>query len=204
MTVSPPLWFRLPPGFHDVSPVDRTALTELAGALDSPEAQRELTALMDGLEQLAGHHVVHTALGLHPDESTGLCSSVFSLTVLPAASGSARLDAARIALAASQSSLLSSPVRRQVELPSGQPCYVVAGTISVLDSQEQLFQARIITPHSDAPHVVVLDLTSAAVHHAEAYTDILEAVALTVTFSDPAPAPPGPHPGTSRILEVLL
>lgn len=52
-------------------------------------------------------------------------------------------------------------------------------------------------------HVIVLDLTSRAREHADAYTSILEAVAHTLSFSDPTASTPSSG-GTSRILEVLL
>ncbi|MFD9264388.1 hypothetical protein ACFWB1_26260 [Streptomyces goshikiensis] len=53
--------------------------------------------------------------------------------------------------------------------------------------------------------MLVLDLTSAATHHADAYTEIIEAVTHTVSFSDPSSDPALPSEArTSRILEVLL
>ncbi|MDX3533534.1 hypothetical protein PV721_03935 [Streptomyces sp. MB09-01] len=57
--------------------------------------------------------------------------------------------------------------------------------------------------HPDGLHLLVLDLTSASTQHADAYTDILEAVAHTVLFTDPEPSTPTATK-TSRVLEVLL
>lgn len=65
------------------------------------------------------------------------------------------------------------------------------------------FQARLATVHPDGLHLLVLDLTSACTPHADAYTDIIEAVAHTLQFTDPDPDAPKAA-GTSRILEVLL
>ncbi|MFE2328524.1 hypothetical protein ACFXD5_32275 [Streptomyces sp. NPDC059385] len=202
-TSTPPVWFRLPLGFHRISPNDRGALQDIAGALGSREAQQELTALVDGLDELAGHHVVYTAVGLHPDEPAGLSASVFSVTAHPGEPGGLRLKVARTALAIARGALWNDSVRRLIELPSGLPCYLIAGTISVPGSQQQLYQAKVTTAHADGLHVLVLDLTSAAIQHSEAYTDIIEAISYTVTFSDPDPSPPS-APRTSRILEVLL
>ncbi|MEU5146517.1 hypothetical protein NRK68_28470 [Streptomyces yangpuensis] len=198
-----PVWFRLPPGFHDISPGDRAALNAVADALGSADVQPELTQLMDGLEKLVGHDVVHTSIGLHPEEPVGVATSLFSLTVRPAEQPNPRLTVARAALAIARSPHWTSPISRFVDLSSGLPCCLVAGTISVPDVEHRLFQARVATVHPDGRHLLVLDLTSASIQHADAYTDILEAVAHTACFSDPEASPPEAA-ATSRILEVLL
>lgn len=198
----PPIWFRLPPGFHDIGPGDRASLNTFAEALGSPEAQRDLSQLMDGLEELTGHDVVHTALGFHPEEPVGVTTSLFSLTIRRAEQPNPKLTVARSALAIARSALWTSSLRRFIDLPSALPCCLVAGAISVPDVEHRLFQARVATVHPDGLHLLVLDLTSASTQHADAYTDILEAVAHTLSFSDPDPSPPTTA-GTSRILEVL-
>ncbi|WP_405677593.1 hypothetical protein OG239_34385 [Streptomyces sp. NBC_00868] len=202
-TAMPPLWFRLPPGFHDIRPEHRAALDAVAQALGSPDAQRELTQLMDGLDQLVGYDVVHTAIGMHPDEPTGVCTSLFSLTTRPADHANPRVAVARTALGIARSNVWDTATRRFIDLPSSLPCYLVAGAITLPRGGRQVFQARIATSHPAGLHVLVLDLTTAAIQYYEAYTDILEAVAHTLTFTDPNPRPPGP-PTTSRLLEVLL
>ncbi|MER6314010.1 hypothetical protein ABT237_09605 [Streptomyces sp. NPDC001581] len=200
---SPPVWFRLPPGFHDVSPNDREALDDVARALGSPGAQQQLSELMDLLKGLAGHHVVHTALGMHPEEAGSVCTSLFSLAVRTAEHANVRVGVARTALVVAESHLWDHAVRRLVELPSALPCYLIAGTITLPGTDQHLFQARVITPHADGQHILVLDLTSAAIQHAGAYTAIIEAITHTVSFTDPNPSP-ADVPRTSRILEVLL
>ncbi|OKK22460.1 hypothetical protein AMK16_04835 [Streptomyces sp. CB00455] len=159
---------------------------------------------MDGLDQLARHDVVHAALGMHPDGITGLSSSLFSLAIRPAEPSRLHLTVAREALAAARSPLWKSSTRRIVDLPSELPCYLVAGTISVPGIEQPLFQAKVTTAHADGLHFLVLDLTSAALQYLDSYTEIIEAITHTISFSDPEPkpAPPGP-PATSRILEVL-
>ncbi|MCY0950751.1 hypothetical protein [Streptomyces sp. H27-S2] len=69
--------------------------------------------------------------------------------------------------------------------------------------EREVFQARIATCHPAGQHLLVLDLTSASGQHHEAYVDILEAIAHTLTFTDPNPASPS-SPMTSRILDVCL
>lgn len=199
----PPVWFRLPPGFHEIGPGDRESLNTVAEALGSPAAQRELARLMESLDELSAHDVVHTALGFHPEEPVGVTSALFSLTIRRAEQPNPRLTVARAALAIARSPLWTDSTRRFVDLASGLPCCLVSGVISVPDVQHQLFQARVATVHPVGPHLMVLDLTSASTQHAAAYTDILEAVAHTIQFSDPAPSAPT-RSGTSRILEVLL
>ncbi|MER5774522.1 hypothetical protein ABT144_09540 [Streptomyces sp. NPDC002039] len=201
-TDMPPLWFRLPPGFHDIGPGDRTLLDAMAEALNSPDAQRELGQLMDGLRELTDHQVVHTAIGLHPDETNGVATSLFSLTAKPSPDPHPRLDVARAALAITRSGVWSSSAGRAIDLPSSLPCCLITGTIALPDTGQEMFQARVVTTHACASYVLVLDITSAATHYAEAYGDILEAIAHTLTFSDPTPSSSS-GPQTSRLLEVL-
>ncbi len=199
---TPPIWLRLPPGFYDIGPADGPALDAFAGALGGSDAQRELSQLIDGLEELADHDVVHTAIGLHPEEPVGIATSLFSLTVRPAEQSNPRLTVTRAGLGIARSPHSTSSTRRFIDLPSGLPCCLVAGTISVPNVEHRLFQARVATVPPDGLHLLVLDLTSASAQHAAAYTDILEAVAHTILFSDPGES--APKAGTSRILEVLL
>ncbi|MFB7174171.1 hypothetical protein ACFCYM_25620 [Streptomyces sp. NPDC056254] len=203
MTPVPSVWFRLPPGFHDIASDDRDSLDGVAEALASPDAQEELSRLMDGLDELEGHGVVHTAIGLHPEEPTGVATSLFSLTIRPAAQTNPRLTVARAALGIARSPLWINSTRKFIELESGLPCSLVAGIITLPGVEHQLFQARIATAHPDGLHLLVLDLTSASAQYADAYTEILEAVAHTIRFSDPNPNP-ATAKGTSRISEVLL
>ncbi|WP_374776719.1 hypothetical protein OG756_32145 [Streptomyces sp. NBC_01310] len=200
---APSIWFRLPPGFHNIGPGDRASADAFAEALGSADAQRELARIMDALEVLAGHDVVHTAIGLHPEDPVGVTTSLFALTVRPVEQPNPRLAVARTALAIADAPLWTSSIRRFIDLPSALPCCLVAGIISVPDVEHHLFQARVATMHPDGRHLLILDLTSTSTQHAEAYTDILEAIAHTLLFSDPEPSGP-PAAGTSRILEVLL
>ncbi|WP_030728826.1 hypothetical protein [Streptomyces sp. NRRL S-237] len=201
----PPVWFRLPPGFYDIGPEDRATLDAVAEALGGPEAQQQLSRLMDRVEGLAEHEVVHTAFGFHPEEPAGIATSLFSLTVRRIEQPNSRLAVARTALAIARSPLWTSADRKFLDLPSARPCCLVAGTMSLPDVDRCLFQARAVTTHPDGLHLLVLDLTTASTQHAGAYTDILEAIAHTLAFADPDPAAHGPTVSrTSRILEVLL
>lgn len=231
----PPVWFRLPPGFHDIGPEDRGALEAVAGALTSlgrtddgagaddgagtgdgsgagdgvgAGAGPQLARLMDRLDELAarpGQHLVHTAVGLHPDGPEAVSTSLFSLAVRPAEDAAPGAGVARVALALARSALWSGSTRRFLDLASGLPCALVAGVVRVPGIDRGLFQARAVTAHPGGRHLLLLDLTSAATEHADGYTAILEAVAHTIGFSDPRPRPHAPPGGgaASRILEVL-
>ncbi|MGI5446360.1 hypothetical protein ACQEVM_11470 [Streptomyces sp. CA-243310] len=199
----PPVWFRLPPGFHHISPEDRASVDFVADALGSPDARQQLSQIMDKLDELTHHDVVHTSVGLHPGESDDLCTSLFSLTGRLSPYSDPRLGVARTALAIAGSTLWNSSACRFIDLPSQQPCAMVAGSIKLPEQKQEMFQARVSMQHPTDPYLLILDLTSAATVHADAYTDIIEAVAYTVSAIDPTPtAPDGPN--TSRILEVLL
>ncbi|MCX4782793.1 hypothetical protein [Streptomyces sp. NBC_01264] len=224
----PPVWFRLPPGFHDIGPADRDALEEIAGALgalgaaggsggfgEGPAAGAaagagagsQLARLMDCLDELAaqpGLHLLHSAVGLHPEGPEAVSTSLFSLSVRPAEDAGAGAAVARAALALARSAPGSGSTRRFVDLASGLPCALVCGVLPVPGTGRGLFQARAVTAHPGGRHLLLLDLTSAATEHADAYTAILEAVAHTIVFADPSPRPPGPPGGgISRILELL-
>ncbi|MGT2531357.1 hypothetical protein ACU4GG_33120 [Streptomyces nojiriensis] len=175
----------------------------VAAAMGRPDAQQQLAQLMDQLDELTEHNVVHTSIGWHPEEPEGASTSLFSLTVRPAEHPNMRLSVARTALAIARSTLWSTSTRRFLDLRSSIPCCLVAGFIDLPVGRQQVFQARIATSDPGGTHLFHLDLTSAATQHHEAYTDILEAVAHTLSFTDPSPKPPSPTP-TSRILEVLL
>ncbi|MFD3805586.1 hypothetical protein ACFWTC_18660 [Streptomyces sp. NPDC058619] len=157
---------------------------------------------MDGFDRLHGLDVVHTAIGMHPEEPVGVCTSLFSLTARLADDPAPRVAVARTALGVARATVWNASARRCIDLPSSLPCYLVAGTMTPPNAEREVFQARIATSHPGGRHVLVLDITSASTQHHEAYTDILEAVAHTLVFTDPHPAPPR-VPMTSRILDVL-
>ncbi len=131
-----------------------------------------------------------------------MCTSLFSLTILAADDPNPRLSVARIALSMARSSAWETSAQRVIDLPSSLPCYLVGGTITGPDGEQSLFQARVATTHPAGFHLLVLDLTSPALEHQEAYTDILEAIAHTLTFTDPDPSPATAAP-RSRVLDLL-
>ncbi|MFC5155047.1 hypothetical protein [Streptomyces amakusaensis] len=210
----------MPPGYHSLDRIDLDSLEEvttslLAPVLDSTAAVeatiRDARTLVTLLHEMRGLGSVYTAMGVHPDEAYGTSLSLLSLSVVETASPTRNLTTARSGLALADSPLWSDSTRRFVELPIG-PAALVAGSLAV-PSREALsavgitaeptgiFQARLAVACPDGGHCAVADLTSAAVHHSEAYTDILEAIARTLSFSEPAPdAPVRRH---SRIQDLI-
>ncbi|MFF5449259.1 hypothetical protein [Streptomyces sp. NPDC012888] len=195
----PPIWFRLPPGFYDVSPAQGTELVGAARISGSAAAEGQIATLVQQLGLLGDHHVAHTAIGLHPDEEFGLCTSLFSLAIRPIAPGQRRREVGRAALGIAKSPLWTASAGGFCEHPSALPCCLVSGLMSVPEVDRHIFQARAALAHEDGHHLIVLDLTSAATQHQDNYTDVLHGIVSTISFSDPTP------PKTSsRILEVLL
>lgn len=217
----PPVWFRLPPGFHDIGPGDRGALEEVAGALGAlggfgpgpddglgagtgtgtgaaADAGSQLARLMDCLDELAaqpGLRLLHSAIGLHPEGPEAVSASVFSLAARPAGDVGSGAGVERTALALARSAPVGDGARRFLDLASGLPCALVSGVLPGPGTGPELFQARAVTAHPDGHHLLLLDLTSTATAHAGAYTSILEAVVHTIAFADPRPRPPGPRGG---------
>ncbi|MER5884788.1 hypothetical protein ABT160_13240 [Streptomyces sp. NPDC001941] len=226
---APPLWFRTPPGFHDLAAVSREALgdvlDELAGVLpDDPAStervRREGEALLGLLAALREAGAAYAALGWHPDQADGVSTSLLSLTVVGGSAPTGRATAARAALDIARCPMWSESDRRLFDLPDGTACALVSGRpapppgdvpgrAGAAREPAPLFQARAVVPYPSGPHAAVLDLTSTSVRHSEAYTDILEAIACTISFTDPEPGPADTRPGrtgatrSSRILEAL-
>ncbi|MEV7611749.1 hypothetical protein [Streptomyces sp. NPDC089799] len=194
----PPLWFRLPPGFYDIGPDDRPAL-EGTAALASGLAQLQVAQLLEQLDSLAQQQVLHTAIGLHPDDTSGLCSSLFSLSCRRTPAGNAQLAVARIALGIAKSPLWEESTCRFVDLPLSPSCCLATGTLALKQLERAVFQSRAALAHPDGQHVLIFDLTSASTEYKEAYTDMLEAIIHTASFTDPTPIAQ-----TSRISELLL
>ncbi|MDJ0382677.1 hypothetical protein [Streptomyces sp. G-G2] len=207
-TEPPPVWFRLPPGYHDFSSQSIEALREalplFTDDATSERAERQTGEFIDHLEQLPAHHVLHTSLGLHPDGEAGFVTSLFSLSVRPCGQNNPRLAVARASLGIARAPSWLTVDCRFLELPSALPCSLVTGTQSVPGRDSPVSQARLVLAHTAGSHVVIADLTSAATQHADAYADILEGIAHTIAFTDPASVPQAKNSSpTSRILDVL-
>jgi hypothetical protein len=220
-TTVPPLWFRLPPGYyecHDFGPADHEEIASalLSAVLNDPadvdSARRQLATASNLLHAMRHEETVHLSLGVHPDEQ-GAALSVFGISVSRIEWRPAAMAVAQSALALADSPRWSSNAGRLLDLPSGQPAALVSGTLSapprrllqsagIVAEPCETFQARLTVPFPTGTHVAVADITSAATRHAAAYTDILEAIAGTISFTSPSP-PSSPPQRPSRLLELF-
>ncbi|WP_455360243.1 hypothetical protein [Streptomyces sp. SYSU K21746] len=220
---SPPIWFRLPPGFHDfgltaLQGLDRTiteALSPVLGGVTAVDrALGEARSLASLVNALYNQSTKFTSLGFHPDGESGVCTSIFSLAVQATASRHPQMALARIGVSLARSPLWSTSECRVLDLPCGAPATLVAGTMTAPPTvlaqaglspvTNSVFQARLAVPYPGGSHVAVADLTSPVLRYADAYVDILEGVAHTIRFLDPeATSSPPPAGRPSRILEAL-
>ncbi|MFF8841306.1 hypothetical protein ACF08N_01030 [Streptomyces sp. NPDC015127] len=221
-TTVPPLWFRLPPGYHEYDDSSLADHEEIASALlpavlgdaaDVDNARRQLAAASNLLHAMRHEATVHLSLGAHPDEDQGATFSVFCISVTEMQWRAAAVAVAQSALALAGSPRWSSNSGRILDLPSGQPAALVSGTLAaphpqllrsagILAEPCETFQARLTVPFPTGTHVAVADITSAAIRHAAAYTDILEGIAGTISFTPPSP-PSSPPQRPSRLLELF-
>ncbi|MCX4820623.1 hypothetical protein OG883_12010 [Streptomyces sp. NBC_01142] len=219
---APPMWFRLPPGYHDLDAISSDDLNQAVSAVLPPilESDPAVDSSLDDMRTLLGllsaireGGSVHTSIGVHPDGKDGASISLFSLSVTHSASRTAGLAVAQSALALASSPLWSANTCKLLELPMGLPAALVAGRLSppplslleragVDAAPCEIFQARLTVPFPTGSHVAVADLASAATRHAESYTDILECIAQTLVFTSPASPISLPQP-PSRILDLL-
>ncbi|MFF8958434.1 hypothetical protein [Streptomyces sp. NPDC014894] len=219
----PPLWFRLPPGYHsldalDLSSLQRSASPVLTSLLEGTEllgpALRDVHRLTNLLAALRTSDTVHLSVGVHPDDEHGASVSFFSLSMANIATRPAGLAVAQCALAQMKSPCWNTSAGRLLRLPNGMPAALVAGTLvdppresleelGIDKALDKVFQARLTIPCPSGEHIAVADLTSAAVRNSEAYTSILEGIGLTMSFSSPVEsAAPVPQP-TSRIRDLF-
>ncbi|MEU0391464.1 hypothetical protein ABZ208_01500 [Streptomyces sp. NPDC006208] len=197
--------------------IDQVARTVLPSILDDrstvDRTLNELRVIFSLLSAMRGNDSVHASLGVHPDGDVGAAFSVFSLSVTRTEIRSPALAAAQSALAIAKSPVWRTNTTRHLQLPIGMSATLVAGFLSAppaellagagIDASTcEVFQARLAVPFPTNRHIAVADLTSAAIRHAESYTDIVEGIAQTMTFESPAQSTVSSRP-PSRILELL-
>ncbi|HET6357280.1 hypothetical protein [Streptomyces sp.] len=218
-----PCWFRLPPGFIDLDPLELDSLRErvledLSALHPEPDIREqqshEALVLLGLLSDVYGQGTMHMSLGLHGSRDLEPSTSVLSLSDV-------RTKAATRALAAAQCGLrlatdpFGTVVRREiVDLPCGTPATLVTSFLPELPARlgsdagipfesSGVFQARLAVARPTGPRVVLINLTTTTIDLSDEYTEILLGVGRTLAFTDPAPPPDSPV-GRSRLLDVLL
>ncbi|MET9666935.1 hypothetical protein ABZY19_16345 [Streptomyces sp. NPDC006475] len=186
---------------------------------DSPQldrALRDTTIVGDLLTAIREAECLHASLGVHPEDDGAASISFFTLSMTGITARPASIAAAQCAVAFAESPGWTTDSGRFLDLPSGLKAALVAGTLTAPDPESlakrgitappsDVFQARLTVPCPTGEHIAVADLTSAATHHAEAYTSILEAIAMTMSFAEPPDMtqPTGREHRPSRILELF-
>ncbi|MER7664041.1 hypothetical protein [Streptomyces sp. NPDC096193] len=201
----------------ELKQVASTLLTPALG--DSPELDRALqdtNVVADLLTAIRDTECLYASLGVHPENDGAANISFFTLSMTGVTARPASIAAAQCAVAFAESPGWATVSGRFLELPSGLKAALVAGTLTAPEPEllvqrditappGDVFQGRLTVPCPTGEHIAVADLTSAATHHAEAYTSILEAIAMTMSFVEPPEVtqPTGREHRPSRILELF-
>ncbi|WP_328862334.1 hypothetical protein [Streptomyces sp. NBC_00306] len=217
----PPCWFRLPPGFIDIAPEALPALRDqviedLAVVCPDPplrdQRMRESEVLLGLLSDLQDQGTLHVSFGLHRGDDAEVTTSVLTLSNIPTRAPTATLAAAHCALQLVLKPMGSVVHRELLDLPCGTPAALVSCLLSnapvdiltlagVQTGDAAVFQARLGVARPTGSDVLVIDLTTTALDHAEEYTEILRGIGQTISFTDPTPQLPGPR--QSRLWEAM-
>ncbi|WP_199547826.1 hypothetical protein [Streptomyces sp. N35] len=188
----PQLWFRLPPGYQEFDPAGLTPIRERA-----PE-------WAPALDEIFRHGTFYAALGLHrTDVYEAVTTSLFTLSSTSTLVSDPQVAAAR-ALISREGWVHWTP--DTCELRTVARTTAAAFTTGVLRCDDEgaatVCQATCTFLIPGTPTLITATLTSSDLTQSEAYTDILGAVASTISFEEPKDAPAGRQP-TSRIAELI-
>ncbi|MEV6786098.1 hypothetical protein [Streptomyces sp. NPDC051098] len=219
--VVPPCWFRLPPGFIDLAPgalpeLRDQLIEDLAVVCPDPllrdQRMRESEALLGLLSDLQEQGTMHISLGLHRGDDAEVTTSVLTLSNVPTKAPTATLAAAHCALLLVLKPMGSVVHRELLDLPCRSPAALVSCLLSNVPmdvlplagaqtDDAEVFQARLGVARPTGSDVLVVDLTTTALDHAEDYTEILRGIGQTISFTDPTPQLPAPR--QSRLWEAM-
>ncbi|MFD4477454.1 hypothetical protein ACFWPU_15265 [Streptomyces sp. NPDC058471] len=203
------IWFAEPAGFTAIpldtllaprdSPAAGELRTALMGLLDTaPDelARQQLIAQLGAGQQLLGSlrevGTAHCSIGLHrddADDATGGESpgrpllSLFTLSWRDTATASPAVTAARAVTSAEHHTRIE-----YVDLPCGPATFseTVRTPMAVGGlTQQLLLQTHAHLPHPDGKRLVVLTLSTTAVHRREEYRTLLRQIAELVSFENP-------------------
>ncbi|MFR9674649.1 hypothetical protein [Streptomyces sp. TR06-5] len=199
----PAFWYEIPHGYLQVdlhSGAER--LDEVAAQIRAlPEDLRDradqvfrLYALI--MWEMQRNRVQGCAVGMHPDDGDGVTTSV--LTVFSVDTRGTNPKAALTTLMASGFGDSTESGVVPVELPCGlgfraervRPAPVPGRPADGGDQpdEEPVWQGMVAIPDIRSSAIIVMQLVSASVHLADDYRNVLQGVAGTVSFTDPAHA----------------
>ncbi|MFI1732713.1 hypothetical protein ACH40E_26595 [Streptomyces acidicola] len=200
-TRKPTFWYGLPVGYVSLDlhpPAER--LMEIVNQLrglpegERDEADRALRLYTGIVSLLNTNRVQQCALGVHPDDSGGFTTSVFTVSTLPTSGNSAKLVVAGLAGSAADG---RDDGMRPLELPCGlgflserrSPAPRSSRRPEASDAApSHIWQGTVAVAAPGTPELIVLQMVTPDLDSADAYRDILLGIARTLTFTDPSRA----------------
>ncbi|MER6016329.1 hypothetical protein [Streptomyces bluensis] len=200
-TRKPSFWYGLPVGYVSLDlhpPAERLMeiVHQLRGLPDQQrdEADRALRLYAGIVSLLNTNRVQECALGVHPDDSGGFTTSVFTVSTMSTAGNSAKLVVAGLAGSAADG---RNEGMRPLELPCGVGFLSEKRSPAPRSSRRpesgdaapsHIWQGTVAVAVPSAPELIVLQMVTPDLDSADAYRDILLGIARTLTFTDPARA----------------
>jgi len=197
----PAFWYGMPRGYLqlDLNPSPERIELLAQQVLGLPaelrkKADQVFRFYSGALTLLSQQNVQGCALGLHPDGSGGVLSSVLTVSSISASGLDPKLVVATL-------------VKTSGETPGGhtQPLELPCGTGSFFEEQRTttapgrsgeesddlpegtVWQGTVAVPVVSSSEIVVMQLVTSEVDYADDYRNVLFGVASTLTFTDPSP-----------------
>lgn len=197
----PSFWYRLPVGYVSLDlypPAERLRelVTQLRGLPEQErdEADRALRLYTGIVSLLNSNRVQECALGVHPNDSGGFTTSVFTVSTMLTAGNSSKLVMAGLVGNAADD---REEGTRPLELPCGLGVLSEKRPTAPRPSRQpeasntaptHIWQGTVAVAAPSTPELIVLQMVTPDLDSADAYRDILLGIARTLTFTDPARA----------------
>ncbi|MGV9566441.1 hypothetical protein [Streptomyces sp. NPDC003480] len=200
-THKPSFWYGIPVGFMslDLHPSAERLMEVVNQLRGLPEQEREeadrALRLYAGIVNLLNtNRVQECALGVHPDDSGGFTTSVFTVSTTLTMGNSSKLVVAGLAGSVAEG---RNEGMRPLQLPCGVG-FLSARRSPVPRSSRRpqasnaalshIWQGTVAVAAPSAPELIVLQMVTPYLDFADAYQDILLGIARTLTFTDPSRA----------------
>ncbi|MFE5817363.1 hypothetical protein ACFQ6S_28695 [Streptomyces sp. NPDC056479] len=155
------------------------------------EADRALRLYAGIVSLLNTNRVQECALGVHPDDSRGFTTSVFTVSTMPTGGSSSKLIVAGLAGGAADG---RNEGLRPLDLPCGvgflsekrSPAPRSSRPTEASDATpSHTWQGTVAVAAPSTPELIVLQMVTPDLDSTDAYRDILLGIARTLTFTDP-------------------
>lgn len=195
------IWFALPAGFVPVPLTElvvadekptrpegqRHRLEVLATMLTGPESSLQILELLAPVRRLAHvlaySGVIHCSVGMHRDDAGDgrLLLSMLTVGWRETSWAPRGVMAARAAAGAADASYVEA-----LDLPCGPATLVeIRASPQVAGAPQELLQVVTYVPFPDSHKLVILTLSTTAVHCSDRYRDLLRETSRMVTFENP-------------------